>query len=44
MQRAIEEVEILTAEFSRAIEFFRKMSGIWSLMATGETTGATAAT
>ncbi|KAJ7889164.1 hypothetical protein B0H14DRAFT_3127120 [Mycena olivaceomarginata] len=44
MQRATEEVEILTAEFSRAIEIFRKMSGIWSLMATGKATDTTAAT
>jgi hypothetical protein len=44
MQRAVEEVEILTAEFSRVIEFFRKMSGIWKLMAAGDLTNTTAAT
>jgi hypothetical protein len=43
MQGATEEVEVLTAESSRTMGFFRKMSGIWSLMATGETTDATAA-
>ncbi|KAF7335063.1 hypothetical protein MVEN_02256800 [Mycena venus] len=43
MQRATEEVEILTAEFSRAIEFFRKTSDIWKLMAVGNLTNTTAA-